>query len=606
MKSNNTDLALYYERVSTQHEQQDESMENQRALVESYLKRHPNIKLAEPIDTYSERVSGKSDVRPKYQKLLERLEKGDIAYVLIKDFKRINRSTELSAQLKNYAKEYGFKFILLSTGQIFDPNADENRMMYGFESLVNEEVVYRQSEYGRLAHRQKCESKRLNRNNVTFGFDWDTEKGDIIIHPERSELIKGMFERYVFLDYGMQEIRKYFADNGYFYSANTISKWLQETAYIGVFHLNKKGSELGVGSGKKTKRFMNPKDEWVAVERKDLAFIDEELFALAQRIRESRIRHFDATKLDGKETLSKQGRFRGTHLFSAKIYCAECGYPLVHGYADRKKQIGIYRDSYNARAKNPLEKCPNVDFKRLYEEDLIEIVCNTINEIVMKHKHSFPMLLEAIEKVLETDCSQKIQIKEKEKEIARLKQTAKAILDKFTIATGPLLTDLNEKYNEIQVRITQLSEEIVALQSLESDKLDIREQIKVIQDRIEKWSIITKDTLDRKTVETFIKKMLVSKDGVLQILLKTDVIVSTQVEKQEKNRKGSSSVFSVYPTKNKDYITQIRKVMESIVTRKEKISQIAIVSFDYHSQKGGKQINVDVQIEVFIGKANNS
>ena len=50
--------AVYYERVSTVHFEQAESLENQRKLCESYLKRHPEIELAEPIGTYSERVSG--------------------------------------------------------------------------------------------------------------------------------------------------------------------------------------------------------------------------------------------------------------------------------------------------------------------------------------------------------------------------------------------------------------------------------------------------------------------------------------------------------------------------------------------------------------------
>lgn len=145
-------LGIYYERVSTDHAEQDESMDNQRRLVLAYLKRHPEIELAEPLDTYSERESAKSDERPKYSSMIKRLSKGDIDYLLVKDTKRLNRSTEVAAQLKNLARRYGFKLILLSTGQIYDINASENRMMYGFESLINEDLVYRQSEYGRIAH----------------------------------------------------------------------------------------------------------------------------------------------------------------------------------------------------------------------------------------------------------------------------------------------------------------------------------------------------------------------------------------------------------------------------------------------------------------------
>ena len=108
------DKALYYERVSTTHEEQANSLENQRDMCEKYLKRHPEIQLAEPIDRYSEQISGKSDERPKYQEMMKRVERGDISYIMVKDLKRISRSSEVSAQLKNTAKKYGFKFILLN------------------------------------------------------------------------------------------------------------------------------------------------------------------------------------------------------------------------------------------------------------------------------------------------------------------------------------------------------------------------------------------------------------------------------------------------------------------------------------------------------------
>ena len=153
--------AVYYERVSTLNDEQTNSLENQRKLCEDFLKKHSEIILAEPIDSYTERVSGKSDLREKYIEMMTRVSKGDIDYILVKDLKRLSRSTEVSAQLRNQCKKYGVKLILLSNNQIYDPNAEGNRMLYGFEALVNEEVVYRQSEYGRIAHKQKMDAKRL-------------------------------------------------------------------------------------------------------------------------------------------------------------------------------------------------------------------------------------------------------------------------------------------------------------------------------------------------------------------------------------------------------------------------------------------------------------
>lgn len=62
---------------------------------------------------------------------------------------------------------------------------------------MNEEYVLRQSAYGKLAHRQKMEAKRLNRNNVKFGFRWDYETGTMIIYEEAA-IIRAIFDLYVF------------------------------------------------------------------------------------------------------------------------------------------------------------------------------------------------------------------------------------------------------------------------------------------------------------------------------------------------------------------------------------------------------------------------
>ena len=552
-------LALYYERVSTLHVEQDESMENQRALAESYLRRHPEIKLAEPLDTYSERESGKSDTRPKYQQLLQRLSQGDIRYLLIKDFKRLNRSVELSAQLRNHAKEYNYQFILLSTGQVYNPNANEQRMLYNFEAIVNEEVVHRQSEYGRLAHRQKCEAKRLNRNNLTFGFKWDETINDIVIDKEKADIVCELFYRYVFQDQGITELRKFLCSVGLHYSANTVTKWLQETAYIGVFHINKKGSELGVGAGKKTKRYTNPKEEWIAVERPDLTILDKEVFDLAQRIRESRRQHYEPAK-NGVV----QARFRGTHLFSAKIYCAECGYPFVHGYADRNRTIHIYRDAFHTRTKNPLETCANKDYKRIYEEDLIHIVTNVINSVVQEQHSYFPLLLNILEKVIQEDTSQQTLILEKEQAMKRLKKEADKIMETFTYATGALLTDLNERYNNIKTQVNSLNNEIQNLQKESNTQLKISTRLAKIQEVIKSWETISPDMLTRKMVDAFINKIIIHKEGTIEVILNTNKTTPIFIQNNTKKENLSSGSPFSYSNKSEFQLSTYKRIIENI------------------------------------------
>lgn len=591
-------LAVYYERVSTDHKEQDESMENQRALAESYLRRHPEIVLAEPLDTYSERVSGKSDVRIKYSQMLERLSKGDIRYVLIKDFKRLNRSIELSAQMKNHCKKYNYVFILLSTGQIYDPNASEQRLFYDFEAMVNEEVVHRQSEYGRLSHKQKCEAKRLTANNVTAGFKWDYTINDMVIDQPKAEIIREMFYLVLFQDYGTTELRKFLAGHGIYVSPNTIANWLKETAFIGVFHINKKGSELGVGAGQKTKRYFNPKDEWVDVLRPDLAFLDEEVFYLVQQKRQSRSKQYNPDK-NGV----MQARFRGSHLFSAKVYCGECGYPFVHGYADRNQSVPIYRDVFRTRARNPLEDCPNKEHHRIYEEDLKLIVTAAINNVVAEQRKYFPTLLQVLEKVLREDTSQQLLIRNKEQEIKRLEKDAEKILETFSYATGPLLADLNQKYNNLKTQINTLTLEIQDLQSKTNSELEVTQRIEAIQKVVKNWGFISPDILTRKIVDAFISKILIFKDGTIKIILNTsESPIITNL------KKGNLQIGSPFLIRSTPYtkLSTIKRLILNIRTQfcgyNSFYEYIPFFSFTYQEahSKNQRELAVCVEFELFF------
>ena len=510
--------AIYYERVSTIDVSQDESMENQRRLAKSYLSRHPEVELVEPLDSYSERVSGKSDLRLKYASMMKRLEQGDIDLLLVKDLKRLNRSTEVSAQFRNAAKKYKFRLILLSTGQIYDPNRVDNRMLCGFEALVNEDSVYRQSEYGRLAHRQKMEAKRLNRNNIIFGYKWDYEKKDIVINEEQAAVVRHLFDMYCFDNAGYGEMRKYLATCGLSYSEMTICNWLKETAYIGTFHMNKKGSELGVGAGQKTKRFKNPVDEWVAVERPDLAIVDKRIFDLAQKMREIRNEKFCHT--DYKDA---HRRFEGNHLFASMIFCAECGYPFVHGYADRAKTIHIYRDSHNKRTKDPLKPCINKEYYRVREEDMESLVRDAINLVIRENEEAFSNVIDILRKVMSEDDEGREYIQNISHDIKSLEKKKAAIKEAFIAATGELRSEIQNDYDRICMEIQEKEQKLLEAENEKKSVGNIEARIKEIEECLSRLHEVEK--LDRKTVQAFIRKITINKEGHVVIVMNSDKVI---------------------------------------------------------------------------------
>lgn len=507
------EYAVFYARVSTKKEEQEESLENQNSLKEIYLKSHPNIKC---IAEYSEQVSGKSDLRPEYQKMIERAKDPLVKYIMVKDTKRLYRSSAVAYEFKETLKKYGLKLILLSTGQISDPNANDigTQMMFGIESVLNEEVVQRQSNYGRVTHQLKCERKILNRNNITFGYAWDDVNKEIYINEEEARIIRKMFDLYVFQGYGAKALEKYFEMKGYPRSAQTIRKYLEETAYIGIFHLNKKSSVLGIGKGAKTKRFTNPKEEWVPVERPELAIVDEEIFELAQRMRESKRGLYKQG-----ENVSRQVWFSGTHIFSGKLFCGMCSRSYIHKIKENYgKHISVYVHRVHRKKEITEERCLN-PYRTVYEEDLIDITRRSINGLIQKNQDCFSLILPAIQKAMQEDDGVEKEKADIRKRIRKEEKNKSKLLEVYMKAEGEMKDDINVQYNEKAKQIKELKKELEKYDNVRIKQEEMQDKLISIRERIQQLKGTGVVNVDRRVADIFISQIILYGNGVMDFRL---------------------------------------------------------------------------------------
>lgn len=507
------EYAVFYARVSTKKEEQEESLENQNSLKEIYLKSHPNIKC---IAEYSEQVSGKSDLRPEYQKMIERAKDPLVKYIMVKDTKRLYRSSAVAYEFKETLKKYGLKLILLSTGQISDPNANDigTQMMFGIESVLNEEVVQRQSNYGRVTHQLKCERKILNRNNITFGYAWDDVNKEIYINEEEAGIIRKMFDLYVFQGYGAKALEKYFEMKGYPRSAQTIRKYLEETAYIGIFHLNKKSSVLGIGKGAKTKRFTNPKEEWVPVERPELAIVDEEIFELAQRMRESKRGLYKQG-----ENVPRQVWFSGTHIFSGKLFCGMCSRSYIHKIKENYgKHISVYVHRVHRKKEITEERCLN-PYRTVYEEDLIDITRRSINGLIQKNQDCFSLILPAIQKAMQEDDGVEKEKADIRKRIRKEEKNKSKLLEVYMKAEGEMKDDINVQYNEKAKQIKELKKELEKYDNVRIKQEEMQDKLMAIRERIQQLKGTGVVNVDRRVADIFISQIILYGNGVMDFRL---------------------------------------------------------------------------------------
>lgn len=512
--------AAIYARVSTDNEGQKDSCANQEEMARRFIKNHPNISL---VGVYvDDGISGKNDfTRPEYSRMVRDIADGKIELIIAKALSRLNRDEYNALGLANFLVEHDATVLTLEDNQLHDFEEMNSGLVHSLSYAIDAQYVKRQSVSGHKTQELRCERKELSAKDISYGYSWDKQDKTILTNPEEAETVRYIFEEYVYRDTTPAEIRRKLADKGIVLSQATINHILQDTRYIGKFYINKQGSKLGTGK-KTTKRFNLPKEQWVLVERPDLQIIDTELFQLAQRLRESRQTRYGGNFPKGRI----QAYYTGHHEFSQKIFCAECGRPYQHGYADRKQMIPIYRIHNHCGCYSSIN--------RVNEQDLEEIVKDALRKTIEAQDR----VCEALENTLttclqmslstgETNALRKLRQQKSTKE----KQVSNLIT---TLASEEFIESAKE---HIRTEINRISEEISALDSSirekETSRIDdsyIESEIKRIKQSIEELRQVR--TINRGQVDNYILRILVHADGSIDILLQSGTRMTIRKHEQ--------------------------------------------------------------------------
>ena len=384
--------------------------------------------------------------------------------------------------------------------------------------------------YGKIIQIISLRKERLRAGgNPAHTYAWDRQQKDIVIVEEKAAIIREVFNRYVFCSQSIREIKEYLSSMGYHYSQVSIAKWLQEGKYVGDWTINRKGSILGIGQGAKTKRFKREKREWVHVERPDLAIIDKDVFDLAQEIRMSRVETYFT---EGGHERSI-GNFKGKHLFSGKVFCAECGSSYRFKWSDRKQTFGIYFDTFKETRRDASFDCPNKEYRRISENELKQIVINAIMALNINGQISMDQMIDSISSAIQTTNNGN-EKKEAEEQVPDKQRTPKKA---FIDATSQMRARLNKQLEDTEKQITACKRRLRKLDNNSADEEALRKRLTDIREQLSGWIDISENTLNRNMVERLVSKIVVHMDGVIEVSLVLGGLIHYQLDgmKCEKN-----------------------------------------------------------------------
>lgn len=308
-----------YVRVSTNHEGQKESPENQKHMILDYITEN-NFDL---YDFYTDIQTGTTDNREGLKKLIHNAETKEFDVIVAKELSRLGRNVELLYQLKRVAETKGVRLITLD-GKV-DTQDLSKQAMFGLYAWIYESESQRISDRIKSVYQMKYKSGKFMGSIPPYGYSIQEDK--LVVRQDYTvNIVRDIFDKYL-EGWGHDKIARYLTKNdiptpsqvvgkanaGFYWQGRTVKGILQNPHYIGDLV---QGRETSMNVTNKTRK-LNAKEDWVIVPNTHQPIISRNVFEQVQMMLEQKAR-----RGRGKTKAKK-------HLFTNVAYCSECGIVLT-------------------------------------------------------------------------------------------------------------------------------------------------------------------------------------------------------------------------------------------------------------------------------------
>ena len=415
----NEKITPLYERLSRDDELQGESnsISNQKQMLEDFARRNG---LPNPTHFTDDGISGTRFDRPGFLAMMEEVEAGRVAAIVIKDMSRLGRDYLKVGQVMEVLRQRGVRLIAINDG-VDSLKGDDD--FTPFRNIMNEFYARDTSRKIRSVFKSKGMGGKHLTGTVIYGYLWDENREHWLVDEEASEVVRRIFSL-TLEGYGPYQIAcKLSADRieipvvhlARFNEGVNRSKPIKDPYGWGsstIVNILKKREYLGHTINFKTRKHFKDKkshyvseDEWTIFENTHEAIIDQQTFDLAQKIR-SNVRRYpngwgEAAPLTGL------------------LYCADCGGKMYVHRTNNGKRISQYTCSnYTKVPCGTL--CPTQH--RINESAVLTLVSDTLRAIA---EYSRNDRTEFIHTVQETQVAQQsADISKKRRRLAAAQKRA--------------------------------------------------------------------------------------------------------------------------------------------------------------------------------------
>ncbi len=484
----------YYARVSTDKDEQLNSLENQVQYYTELIKSKPNWTYVEGY--IDEGISGTSTKkRDSFLRMISDAKAGLFDFIITKEISRFSRSTLDSIQYTQELLEHDVG-VLFQNDNINTLDSDSEFRLVVMAGVAQDEVR-------KLSERLKFGFRQAIKNGHVLGNDrlWGYDKKDCVltINEQEAQVVRRIFDLYANKQMGIRRISQTLYSEGFTsrkgneFNVLTIRHILCNPKYKGWYCANKSQT---VDYRSKRKIFLD-ESEWVMYPDPSIpAIVSEELWdranALYKRRSEQMMSHQSAAE------------FHNRYSYSGKIICEEHDasyHRRVLKSAKGEKEIWeckIYRNHGKAACSSPQLRTTELNqimariFERLMQnkQDVVDAVLKVIQSVPDEHDYARDIL-------------------RIEEDLAALGAKKDRLLE-MSMADAITIEEFKRRNDGFNEQIKKLEQQMADLQIEEQKNKHSAEQLEKIKAALEQ-ELSFENGINSELVTTILDRIIVKK-----------------------------------------------------------------------------------------------
>ncbi|VGU98582.1 putative site-specific recombinase [Streptococcus pyogenes] len=502
-------ITALYERLSRDDELEGESnsIVNQKKILEEYASKN---NLTNIIHFTDDGISGTQFDRPGFMEMMNGVNTGNIACIIVKDMSRLGRDYLKVGQCMEILRQKGVRLIAINDNVDSFYREDD---FTPFRNIMNEWYARDTSRKIQSTFRSKGESGKHTASTPPYGYIKDEkDKDKWVVDEKAAEIVRRIFNLTMDgvgpykiakileadkidipayhqqkMGYGLHQSKNF--EYPYRWCSSTIASILKKKEYLGHTVNFKTRKHF---KDKKSKYVSE--DKWLIFENTHEAIIDQETFDNVQRIRGNVKRYPDGW-----------GEY---HPLTGLMYCSDCGSKMYVHRTNNYKNIPYYVCS-NYKKVPCGTLCPSAH--RIKAEVVINLIQETLKDIKNYLDEDNEAFIHSIQNEMEEKEKahiekKKIRLTESQNRLQELERLMCRIYEDMILNKIP-----NNRYeilnNQYETEQLTLSKEIKDLElvisryEMETDKA--RKFISLIS-RYENF-----DNLTNTMINEFVKKIII-------------------------------------------------------------------------------------------------